>query len=170
MIAAEEIARQLRLRDMGGIIVVDFIDMHSQENRHKVFEYMKQCMAADRTKHNILPLSKFGLMQITRQRVRPEMTIEVNESCPTCNGTGKIGPTVLIEKDIENQLQYHVKHSESFVITLKLHPYVAAYFSKGIFSRQLKWWIKYKRLIKVKPLLSMGVTEFQFVDKNGDPL
>jgi ribonuclease G len=170
MIAAEEIARQLRLRDMGGIIVVDFIDMHSQENRHKVFEYMKQCMAADRTKHNILPLSKFGLMQITRQRVRPEMTIEVTESCPTCNGTGKIGPSVLIVEDIENQLQYHVKHSESFIITIKLHPFVAAYYTKGLFSRQLKWWFKYKRFIKVKSLLSMGVTEFKFVDKLGEPL
>lgn len=170
MIAAEEIARQLRLRDMGGIIVVDFIDMHSSDNRHKVYDHMKKCMATDRTKHNILPLSKFGLMQITRQRVRPEMHIEVNETCPSCNGTGKIGPTILLIDDIENRLQYHVKHTESFVITIKVHPYLAAYIAKGLFSRKLKWWLKHKRYIKIQPLLSLDFNAFIFEDGSGEVL
>ena len=94
--ACDEIARQLRLRDMGGIIVIDFIDMHSAANRQKVYEHMREVMANDRTKHNILPLSKFCLMQITRQRVRPEENIETAESCPTCKGTGKIVPDYFI--------------------------------------------------------------------------
>lgn len=170
LIAAEEIARQLRLRDMGGIIVVDFIDMHAAENRHKVFDSMKRFMSVDRTKHNILPLSKFGLMQITRQRVRPEMHIEVNESCPSCQGTGKIGPSILLVDDIENKLQYHVKHTESFVITLKVHPYIEAYFSRGVFSRKFKWWMKHKRFIKIIPLLSLGLNEFIFEDGDGETL
>jgi ribonuclease G len=109
MAACDEIARQLRLRDMGGIIVIDFIDMHVAANRQKVYEHMKEVMAADRTKHNILPLSKFCLMQITRQRVRPEENIETAESCPTCKGTGKIVPTILFADELDNKVKYILK-------------------------------------------------------------
>ena len=95
--AADEIARQLRLRDMGGIIVVDFIDMNLAEDRQMLYERMCKAMQKDRARHNILPLSKFGLMQITRQRVRPAMDVDVAEDCPTCFGTGKIRSSLLAE-------------------------------------------------------------------------
>ena len=79
----------MRLRDMGGIIVIDFIDLHKSENRTALVEKMREMMANDRAKHTILPLSKFGLMQITRQRVRPETHIDMRETCPACHGTGR---------------------------------------------------------------------------------
>ena len=121
--AADEIARQLRLRDMGGIIVVDFIDMQKAEHRQKVHERMKEAMNSDRTKHNILPLSKFGLMQITRQRVRPELAIETNETCPTCFGTGKIAPAILLEEKLEDSIRKAVEGQKKRKLTLKVHPY-----------------------------------------------
>lgn len=137
--AADEIARQLRLRDMGGIIVVDFIDMHSAENRQKVFERMREIMGQDRTKHNILPLSKFGLMQITRQRVRPEMNIEIQETCPTCLGSGKISPAVLLTDQIEEKLKSVAERGEK-KLTLKVHPFVAAYINKGFWKTLRRQW------------------------------
>ena len=110
--AAAEIARQLRLRDMGGIIVIDFIDLHKSENRNALVEKMRELMAGDRAKHTILPLSKFGLMQITRQRVRPETHIDVRETCPACHGTGLVAPAVLIDDQIEKQIAYFVKEKK----------------------------------------------------------
>jgi ribonuclease G len=150
MAAAKEIARQLRLRDMGGIIVVDFIDMNTQENKHKLFEKMKEEMAADRTKHNILPLTKFGLMQITRQRVRPEMNIQTVEKCPTCHGTGEVRPTILFIDELENHLKYIIKELGYKNLILKVHPYIAGYLRNGLLSIRFKWMLKYKALIRVK--------------------
>ncbi len=164
--ATEEIARQLRLRDMGGIIVVDFIDMHSQENRQIVFERMKEIMAKDRTKHNILPLSKFGLMQITRQRVRPEMHISTVEKCPTCKGSGEVSPTIIFDEQIENQLAFFVNERGLNNLVLKLHPYIAAFICKGIFSKRIKWMFKYTCRIKVIPISSYQLLEFHFFDRN----
>jgi len=168
--AGEEIARQLRLRDMGGIIVVDFIDMHTLENKQKLFEKMKEAMSLDRTKHNILPLSKFGLMQITRQRVRPEMTIETTETCPTCAGTGEITPTVLFVDELFNNIQYLVESYKPKVLILKLHPYIASYITKGIVSRRLKWSFKLKKWIKIVPVSSYSFLAYNFFDENGDKL
>ena len=119
MEAATEIARQLRLRDMGGIIVIDFIDMHSNEHKQLLFDKMKEVMGNDRTKHNILPLSKFGLMQITRQRVRPEMNIVTNEKCPTCLGTGETKPTILFTDELERGLSFIVDKIKTRKILLK---------------------------------------------------
>src|SRR5690606_29927075 len=132
MAACDEIARQLRLRDMGGIIVIDFIDMHVAANRQKVFERMKEVMAVDRTKHNILPLSKFCLMQITRQRVRPQETIETAENCPTCKGTGKIVPSVLFADELESKIKYAFNDLHKKKLLLKVHPFVASYLTKGL--------------------------------------
>jgi len=171
LLAAEEIARQLRLRDMGGIIVADFIDMHNPENRKKVYEVMKQAMAADRTKHNILPLSKFGIMQITRQRVRPEMHITTTESCPSCGGTGKISPSILIIDEIENNLRFILNTLRSSRrITIKVHPYIEAFISKGMYSTKLKWWVKYKRMIAIKGVSSYSLSEYHFFDNNGEEI
>lgn len=157
--AADEIARQLRLRDMGGIIVVDFIDMTNNEHKHKVYERMKESMKKDRTKHNILPLSKFGVMQITRQRVRPEMHIETTEKCPSCGGTGEVTSTILFTDEIENVLEQIVDKYPAKFILLKVHPFVAAYLEKGFSSLRKKWQKKYHRKFKV-----MGMSNYQFLE------
>jgi len=160
--AAKEIARQLRLRDMGGIVVVDFIDMHKPTNRKELFDYLKAQMADDRAKHTILPPSKFGLIQITRQRVRPEMNIVTSEVCPTCNGTGTIRPTILLMDDVENNFNYILEEQNEKNITLCVHPYIEAYIKKGLFTRQMKWYFKYNQWIKVKSNPAYQLTEFKF--------
>ncbi len=164
--ACDEIARQLRLRDMGGIIVIDFIDMHGAANRQKVYEHMKEVMAADRTKHNILPLSKFCLMQITRQRVRPEENIETAESCPTCKGTGKIIPTILFADELDNKVKYILKDLNKKKLVLKLHPYVTAYLTKGFRSIRNKWFLKYFKWVKIEENNSFSFLEYHFYDEN----
>ncbi len=164
--AAEEIARQVRLRDMGGIIVIDFIDMHSSENRQKVYERMKEVMAVDRTKHNILPLSKFCLMQITRQRVRPEEHVETAEVCPTCKGTGKVTPTILFTDELENKVNYIFKDLNKKKLTIKVHPYVAAYLTKGFMSQRRKWAWKFMRKVAVEEVTALTFLDYQFFDEN----
>jgi ribonuclease G len=170
LLSADEIARQLRLRDMGGIIVVDFIDMHDTENRQKVFERMKALMEKDHAKHHILPLSKFGLMQITRQRVRPETNIVTIEKCPTCDGTGEIGPAVVFIDQLDSNLEYLVKKVTSKVIIVKTHPYVAAYLKKGFPSLRLKWSLRYKRMIKIKAEPSYTFLEYHFFESGGEEM
>jgi len=164
--AAVEIARQLRLRDMGGIIVVDFIDMQSNENRQKVYEKMKEAMSSDRTKHNILPLSKFGLMQITRQRVRPEMHIETEETCPTCYGSGKRAPAILLPEEIENAVRYAVEKLHLKKLTLRVHPIVDAYLKRGFPSLALEWKFRYSMYLKVVPSDSLSFLEYEILDKD----
>ena len=162
--ACDEVARQLRLRDMGGIIVIDFIDMHATANRQKVYEHMKTVMAVDRTKHNILPLSKFCLMQITRQRVRPEENIETAESCPTCKGSGKIVPTILFADELDGKVKYVLKDLNKKKLLLKVHPYTAAYLTKGFKSLQNRWFFKYLRWVKVEANNSYSFLEYHFFD------
>lgn len=168
--AADEIARQLRLRDMGGIIVVDFIDMTNNEHKHKVYERMKEAMQADRTKHNILSLSKFGLMQITRQRVRPEMHIETTEKCPSCGGTGEVTSTILFTDEIENTLEQIVDKYPVKNLVLKVHPFVAAYLEKGFFSLRKKWQRKYNRKIQVMGMSNYQFLEYHFMTKNDEEI
>ncbi|MFZ5431730.1 MAG: Rne/Rng family ribonuclease [Bacteroidota bacterium] len=164
--ACEEIARQLRLRDMGGIIVIDFIDMHQAGNRHKVYEYMKELMGADRTKHNILPLSKFCLMQITRQRVRPEEHIETAEVCPMCKGSGKVTPTILFADELDTKVLYVFKDLNKNKLTLKVHPFVEAYLTKGFPSIRMKWFMKYYKWVKVESNPAFSLTEYNLLDEN----
>ncbi|MES2061581.1 MAG: Rne/Rng family ribonuclease [Bacteroidota bacterium] len=168
--AAKEIARQLRLRDMGGIVVVDFIDMHKPTNRKELFDYLKAQMADDRAKHTILPPSKFGLIQITRQRVRPEMNIVTSEVCPTCGGTGTIRPTILLLDDIENNFNYILEEQNEKNITLCVHPYIEAYIKKGLFTRQMKWYFKYNQWIKVKSNPAYQITEFKFFSSKDEEI
>ena len=168
--AAKEIARQLRLRDMGGIIVIDFIDMKSLDNKKLIYKVMKEQMMDDKAKSTILPLSKFGLMQITRERVRPQMNIITKELCPTCNGTGKITASILtsdlIEKNIEHLL---VKQNEKNLV-LALHPYLHAYFTKGIISPRMRWYLKHKRWVNIIIDTSLAVTEYKFLNKEGEEI
>jgi ribonuclease G len=168
--AADEIARQLRLRDIGGIIVVDFIDMKLPENKKRLVEKMEEFMRPDRAKHAVLPISKFGLMQITRQRMKPEMNINTQEVCPTCNGTGKIASTLILEDEIEKNLNYLITHKHRN-LTLIVHPIVYAYLTKGwMWSRASKWKRKFKEKITVRPDTSYHLTEFRFFDENGEEI
>lgn len=164
--AADEIGRQLRLRDMGGIIVVDFIDMQNPDNKVKVFERMKEAMANDRTKHNILPLSKFGLMQITRQRVRPEMHIETDEKCPTCLGTGKATPTINLADKIEESVEFVLTTLKPKKITVRVHPFIGAYFTKGLISKSFLWKLRYGFKIKIEVSDNMAFLEYKILDEN----
>ena len=164
--AADELARQLRLRDMGGIIVVDFIDMALAENRQKLYERMCENMQHDRAKHNILPLSKFGLMQITRQRVRPAMNINVEEECPTCGGTGKIKASLLFVDMIENKIDMMVNRLKIKKFYLHIHPFVEAYINKGFLSRKLLWKLKYGFGVHLIPNQQLSFLEYKFYDKD----
>ncbi len=166
--AADEIARQLRLRDMGGIIVVDFIDMHSQDHKQKVFDRMKDAMESDRTKHSILPLSKFGLMQITRQRVRPEMHINIREKCPTCGGTGEITPSILLVDKIENHLAHLLDKRKYRSLFLKVHPFIASHLTKGFWPIKQRWRLKLKCKIRIIPISSYDFLEFHVFDSTGE--
>lgn len=168
--AAKEVARQLRLRDMGGIIVVDFIDMRNAENKRMIFNTMKEAMDLDRAKHTVLPLSKFGLMQITRERVRPQMNIITKEVCPTCNGTGSITASILITDLIELHLDHlFIKQNESNLV-LALHPFLYAYYTKGILSKRVKFFFKYKKWLALVKDSSLGITEFHFLNKDGEEI
>ncbi len=168
--AAKEIARQLRLRDMGGIVVIDFIDMHKAPNRKELFDFLKAEMNHDRAKHTILPPSKFGLVQITRQRVRPEMNIVTSEKCPTCDGTGEIKASIVLLDDIESNLDYILNEQAEKGITLCVHPYIEAFIKKGLFSKQVKWFFKYNQWVKVKAISSYHLTEFHFLSSKEEEI
>ena len=165
--AADELARQLRLRDMGGIIVVDFIDMNLAEDRQMLYERMCKNMQKDRARHNILPLSKFGLMQITRQRVRPAMDVNVEEACPTCNGSGKIKSSILFTDQLEGKIDQLVNKIGIKKFYLHVHPYVAAFINKGAISMKWKWRIKYGWGVHIIPSQKLAYLQYEFYDANG---
>ncbi len=168
--AAREVARQLRLRDMGGIIVIDFIDMRRTENKKKVYNAIKAEMKDDRSKFTILPLSKFGLMQITRQRVRPELNIITHEICPTCNGTGKITASILIADIIEKNIDHILTKQNEKSLTVAVHPYLYAYFRYGMISRQMKWFLKYHKWVHLEEDTSLGMTDFKLLNTTGEEI
>lgn len=165
--AADELARQLRLRDMGGIIIVDFIDMNLADDRQLLYERMCKNMQKDRARHNILPLSKFGLMQITRQRVRPAMDVTVEEVCPTCKGTGTIKSSMLFTEMLENKIANLVNKVGVSKFTLHVHPYVEAYITKGIWSIKRKWQMKYGLGVSVIPSQKLAMLQYEFYDSEG---
>ncbi|UEG50447.1 Rne/Rng family ribonuclease [Ferruginibacter lapsinanis] len=167
--AAEEIARQMRLRDLGGIIVVDFIDMKLMDNRKRLADAMEEFMRTDRAKHAVLPISKFGLMQVTRQRMKPEMNINTSEVCPSCNGTGKISSTLVLEDEIEKNLSYLIMQKHKG-LTVEVHPILFAYLTKGFPSKRRRWSWKYKQTIKLKANSNYHLTEFHFFDNNYDEI
>ncbi len=168
--AAAEIARQLRLRDMGGIIVIDFIDLHKGENRTALVEEMTKLMAPDRAKHTILPLSKFGLMQITRQRVRPETHIDMHEVCPACHGTGQVSPSALLDEQIENQIAYFTRDRGENFIKLRVSPVVGAFLQKGFPSLRLRWMLKYRCRLQVLSDTHTGIVETKFFNRYDEEL
>lgn len=164
--AADEIARQLRLRDMGGIIVIDFIDMNKGEHRQALYDHMKALMANDRARHNILPLSKFGLMQITRQRVRPAMDIVTAEKCPSCFGKGMVQPSLLFTDTLKEKLEYLINDLKVKGFTMYVHPYVDAYLKKGFISMYKRWRMELGGKFKIRPDQSLAYLEYKVVDKD----
>lgn len=169
--AASEIARILRLRDMGGIVAVDFIDMHEKENNQKLFEHLKTAMKTDRAKHSILPPSKFGVIEITRQRVKPVTDIDTSETCPACGGNGSVQSTLILADEIENNIRYLSENSKDKKFTLTMHPFIAAYFTKGLFnSKRRQWNRKYKLKIAVESLTTHHLLEYHFYDANKEEI
>jgi ribonuclease G len=168
--AAREIARQLRLRDMGGIIVVDFIDMKNPDNKKQIYKIMKDEMAHDNAKSTVLPLSKFGLMQITRERVRPQMNIATKEACPTCNGTGKITASILVSDLIEKNIEHLLVKQNEKDLVLAVHPYLHAYFTNGLVSQRMRWYFNYKRWVSLVKDTSMAIMEYKYLNKEGEEI
>lgn len=169
LVAAEEIARQLRLRDMGGIIVVDFIDLKKAENKKQLGIALRDFMATDPAKHSILPMSRFGLIQITRQRVRPQLDIITLETCPSCNGTGKIQPSILIIDQIKNNVDFLMRQNKE-KLTLLVHPFVEAVLTKGFYNQVRKWYFQYWKPVKVKADSGLGFTEVKYLNGKGDEI
>ena len=166
--AATEVARQLRLRDMGGIIVIDFIDMNQGLNRRKLYDKLREEMKRDRAKHSILPPSKFGLVQITRQRVRPEMNVQTLERCPVCDGTGEIRPSILLTDDIENNIAYLLREQNERKLTLMVSPFVYAYILKN--RLRWKWFVKFRKKIRVDEQQSYHFLEYHIFNREGNEI
>ena len=165
--AAEEIARQLRLRDMGGLVVIDFIDLRQNDNRKLLQTKLRDFMSADRAKHQVLPVSRFGLVEITRQRVRPEMAIKTAEVCPTCKGTGEVQAAITIIDEIENNMRALMEEQKVPTLTIAAHPFVTAYLQKSLYGYQRKWFKLYKKWVNIKPKTSMTLLDYEFLDKDG---
>ena len=169
--SGREIARQLRLRDMGGIVIIDFIDMDKAENRKKLFDVMTEEMKRDKARHTILPLSKFGLMQITRQRVRPAMEVDVQENCPMCGGTGHIKQSLVVVDEIEANIRHLATAQGERNLTIVTHPYIHAYLTQGWFkSLRRRWMRRYRMRLAMKSSESYGLLEFKFFHANGDEI
>lgn len=168
--AAEEIARQLRLRDLGGLIIIDFIDMRSIENKKILYKEMKTFMQNDRAQHTILPLSKFGLMQITRQRTKPEVKINTMEICPVCAGTGKVTPSILIIDDIERDISHILKSGTKGTLKVEMHPFVHSFLSKGFPSRRMKWFLKLHKWISLTKNENFSINEYRIMDNSDDEI
>ncbi len=168
--AAEELARVLRLRDMGGIICVDFIDMHKRDNNKLLYNKMRELLKQDKAKHSIIPPSKFGVVEITRQRVRPVTNIETSESCPTCRGTGKIQASIMFADEIESKLKYLVGEKKEKGVVLVVHPYLESYFKKGMVSKQMKWFFEFKKWIPIQANNANQILEYSFLDAKGDTI
>jgi ribonuclease G len=168
--AAEEIARQLRLRDMGGIIAIDFIDLRDGENRNQLYESMRQFMANDRARHNILPLNKFGVMLITRQRVRPLMDFSVEEVCPVCFGKGNIRPSIFFMDVLDEKIREVIEKHKVKKFKLYVHPYIAAFINQGIFSKKRQWKLKYSLWMRIIPDQRLGLLEYKFIDQDRNEL
>ena len=169
--AAEEIARQLRLRDMGGIVIVDFIDMENQDHKNELHKYMQELMENDRAKHNVLPLTKFGLMQITRQRIRPVTEINTSETCPLCHGTGKIHSTVVIDEEIERKISFYVIEKGLRSLVIRTSPILGAYLKRGMFNSFLsKWRKRYRVKIELQEVTDFTILQVEMLNEKGDKL
>lgn len=160
--ACRAIARQIRLRDLGGMVVIDFIDMNEDSNRKKLFAEMKKELARDRAKTTVYPLTQLGLLQITRHRVNLNVAEKITEICPTCKGLGRITSKAVLINDIERWLKNYRKTSTEFRILLQLHPSIAEYITEGTISTISKFMIKYFVKIKVQQNENIPIDQFKF--------
>jgi len=170
MEVCEEIVRQLRLRDIGGLIVIDFIDMKNVDFRKKIFDRITELMRNDSARHTILPISKFGIMQITRERTKPIIKVETSEKCPSCNGTGEVNATILVEDEIERNLQFIINRQNPAKLELQVHPYVHSFLTKGFFPKTLRWWWLYKKWISIKSNTKLGITDYKFINEQEEEI
>jgi ribonuclease G len=168
--AAIDIARLIRLRNMGGIITIDFIDLKRTANRTLLFKTLQELMKNDKAKHTILPMNKFGIIQMTRHRVRETTIIETTEACPTCKGTGKIKSALLLQEDMENAIEYLIDKQLEKGFYVAVHPFIHAYLTKGIFSKQWQWFRRFHRRIKIVPKPDFAVVDFKFYNSNNDEI
>ena len=150
--------------------MIDFIDMKNLEHRKLISKRMEEHMRKDRAQHTILPLSKFGLMQITRERARPEITIDTAEICPTCNGTGKTNASILLQDEIERGLEFIMQSRPKASLYLRVHPYLDAYLKKGIISKQVKWFLKFNKWVRIMPMIDYHLSEIRFFEGNDDEI
>ncbi len=168
---AREIARLLRLRDMGGIICIDFIDMQNKENQKKLHDELKAAMKTDKAKHNVLAPSRFGVVEITRERVKPVTQVKTTEKCPSCHGKGVVEASVLFTDQLENQLRIisqELKHNQ---ITMVVHPMVEAYVTKGWWNNTKKnWQKKFGLKIQLDGSSSNELLEVHYFDAQGQEI
>ncbi len=162
--AVEEIARQIRLRDMGGIIVIDFIDMKDPKKKTALHQALKDAMSKDRARHNILPMSKFGLVQLTRERVRPALEIATSEICSTCMGSGRVDSSVQLIGKIENEITYLWENMNQKGVTLRANALITHYFKAGFPSIRMKWWLKHKRWLKLETDPNLPITGYELIN------
>ncbi|MFN8296087.1 MAG: ribonuclease E/G [Chitinophagales bacterium] len=165
--AAQEIARQLRLRDIGGIIVIDFIDMRSGEYKHKLYEAMQEAMRPDKAKHVILPVSKFGLMEITRQRMKEQISVDTREPLLHGNSKYKVDQPLQIIDNIESELNHLKTHTEKNFL-LYVHPFIYAFMKKDTFSFRMKWYSKIGKIVRLVQDSSLHLGEYKLMTKNGE--
>lgn len=170
LISAAEIARQIRLRDMGGIITIDFIDMRSANNRAKLHKEFKEFMSGDKAKHTVLAMNKFGIIQITRQRVRQATVIETSEVCPSCQGTGKIKPAILLIEDMENTIDFLINKQQEKIISIELHPFLYAYLTKELMSYRVKWLFRFHKWIRLKANQDYQITQYKFFNQENEEI
>jgi ribonuclease G len=168
--AAREIARQVRLRDMGGIIVIDFIDIKDNNSKKKVVSELQAAMKDDRASHTILPMSKFCVVQLTRERVRPETSIFTEEKCPLCKGSGYVSASLNVDEDIESSIRYLSHTLNLKKVKIVAHPYVTAFFSKGIISKRFKWYIEHRIKVTLVSDPALHYGEFHIFDENDEEI
>ncbi|RKY79868.1 ribonuclease E/G [candidate division KSB1 bacterium] len=163
--AAQEIARQLRLRDIGGIVVIDFIDMQNERNKMKLYTEFKKALRKDRATSTVLPLSEFGLMQLTRERIRPGLLFALTESCPTCDGIGHIASSATVATKIELAIRRLRVHYGKRRFKLIVHPKLASYLTEGIRSRIRRMMWRYLVTIDIQTDNMLMFNQFRILSK-----
>lgn len=163
--ASREICRQIRLRDLGGIIVIDFIDLEDDRNKKKVYDELRKEFRRDRAKVTVLPMTEIGLVQITRQRIRQNILHSFSEPCPVCGGGGLVQSKSSIVNQIERWIRRFKSESREFRVTLQVHPTIAAYLKEGTVSRLTKMMFKYFIRIKLHEDSKLPLAEFHIISK-----
>ncbi len=161
--AAREIARQLRLRDIGGLIVCDFIDLEDEKNQKKIYDEMKKEFRKDRARVSVLPMTEYGLVQITRQRIRENILATMNEVCPFCNGSGLLTKKSNLLHDIDEWLKRFKNSSNEKKLILSVHPSLGEKLKEGRIKTITKLQFKYFVKIKLDETELINPATFKFI-------